>query len=237
MHQKNINDHTNKLYISSAESAQAPYHYSEKRTRPMLDLTRTVADKLELFRIHPWDIIPNLRQYIVERGIDLPYDKYDEIAENVWIHVSAYLSPTAKIEAPAIICGGARICHHAHVSNSIIGAFATVGDHSSVTSSILFDKSKLCGQNTFLSSILGYESVMGYGSIADNRSEDGFNVTINMPEGTYITGKQRIGSVICDGTRISSLCYLSAGTVLDYCCQVKPLSKCAGYYPPHTEIK
>jgi NDP-sugar pyrophosphorylase family protein len=236
MHTKRTNKHTEKYFDPSSIPTQS-YELTEKRTRPMLDLTRTVADRLELYQSHPWDIIPGLRQYIPERGIDLPYDKYDEISENVWVHVSAYLSPTARIEAPAIICGGARICHNAHVKSSIIGAFATVGDHSSISGSIMFDKSKLCGQNTFLSSILGYESIIGYGSVCDNRADDGFNVTVSMPEGTYITGKQRIGSVICDGTKISALCYLAAGTVLDYCCHIKPLSSCAGYYPPHTEIK
>ena len=106
------------------------------KTRPILDLTRTAVRHLEQFKTRPWDAIPSLRNHIPEYGIALPYDQYDEIAENVWMHISAYLSPTARIEGPAIIGGGAEIRHFSYIKNAVIGAFATVGEFSTVKNSI-----------------------------------------------------------------------------------------------------
>ena len=91
------------------------------KTRPILDLTRTAVRHLEQFKTRPWDAIPSLRNHIPEYGIALPYDQYDEIAENVWMHVSAYLSPTARIEGPAIIGGGAEIRHFSYIKTRSSG--------------------------------------------------------------------------------------------------------------------
>lgn len=209
---------------------------NEYQTRPGLDLSRTVAKNLILYRTRPWDAIPNLSNYIKDHGIDLPYDHYDEVAENVWVHISAYLSPTAKIEAPAIICGGAKVCHCAFVKNSVIGSFSTVGELSSVKNSVLFDRSTLCGHNEVLSSIVGYESVIGQGAILTDTRLDGMNITVDMPEGIYVTGKAHLGSVICDGVKIGAGCVINPGAVVDTGSKLYPLTYAGGYIYPYTVI-
>ncbi len=209
---------------------------TDVKTRPLLDLNRTVAGSLFLYRTRPWDAIPGLSKYITERGIDLPYDEYDEIAENIWVHITAYIAPTAKIEGPAIICGGAKLCHHSHVASSVIGSFSLVGEGSYTKSSILFDRSKLCGHNELLSSILGYESVFGIGAMAPDERLDALNITVNMPEGIYITGRSHLGSVICDGTKVASGAVLNPGSVLDGGCVVYPLASVTGYHRPYSKI-
>lgn len=201
-----------------------------------LDLTRTVIRQMELYRSHPWDTVPELSSYITKQGIELPYDSYDEIRENVWVHISAYLSPTAKIDGPAIICGGAKICHYAHVTASVIGSFATVGEFSTVNNSILFDRSTLQGHNVFLSSILGYGSHVGYGTIVNDTRPDGDTVAISMPEGTYLTGKTKIGAVICDGVKIGASCLLRAGTVVDYGSKLAHTTHASGYLYPYSSF-
>ncbi|MBQ8409844.1 MAG: UDP-N-acetylglucosamine pyrophosphorylase [Clostridia bacterium] len=226
MSQKNLQE-------ASTEKKRSPSQ-SEHKIRPCLDLTRTVAKNLTLYRTCPWDAIPGLSAYISEHGIDLPYDQYDEVSENVWVHISAYLSPTAKIEAPAIICGGAKICHFSYVKGSVIGSFATVGEFTAVKNSILFDRSTLYGHNEVLSSIVGYESVIGQGTILTNTRLDGMNVTVDMPEGTYITGKAHIGSVICDNVKIGANCVINPGTVIDTGSKLYPLTHARGYLYPYT---
>lgn len=207
------------------------------KTKPSLDLTRTLMREAFVNKSSPWDIIPNLHREIRKRGIVLPYDEYDEIAEDVWVHVSAYLSPSAKIEAPAIIGGGARLCHGSVVSGSVIGAFSNVGELSVVKDSITFDRSRLCGQNSLLSSIIGYESVIGNGSaVADSRL-DGLNVTVDMPEGLYVTGRGRLGAVICDGVKIGSLCVINPGSVIDAGSTVYPMTSVSGYVYPYSAVK
>ena len=207
------------------------------KTKPTLDLSRTVAKDLFKAKTMPWDATRSISGFINRSGARLSYDEYDEIAENVWVHVSAYLSPNAKIESPAIICGGARICHHVCVSGSVIGAFAVVGEHSTVKNSIMFDRSRLMGHNALTSSILGYEAVMGNGSIVADSRLDGLNVTVEMPEGLYITGRGHLGAVICDGVKVGGGCVINPGAVIDGGSVIYPLTSVSGYVYPYSTIK
>ena len=207
------------------------------RIRPVLDLTRTVAKELFCFQTRPWDAIPSLNSYISEHGHELPYDDYDEIAEGIWVHITAYLSPTCHIESPAIICGGARICHGAYVGSSIIGSFASVGESSSVKGSIIFDRARLQGQNHIASSIVGYESIIGAGTIISDTRLDGLSVTVDMPEGVYVSGKDRLGAVICDGVRIGASCVINPGAVVDAGSKAYPLTSISGYAYPYSTIR
>lgn len=221
----------------SNRSAAKPKYENNFKTKPTLDFTRTVMKDIFISNLSPWDVIPKLHSEIRKRGILLPYDEYDEIAEDVWVHVSAYLSPSAKIQPPAIICGGAKLCHGSVVSGSVIGAFCTVGELSVVKNSITFDRSRLCGQNSLLSSIIGYESVIGNGSaVADSRL-DALNVTVDMPEGIYVTGRTHLGGVICDGVKIGSLCIINPGSVIDAGSIIYPMTSVSGYVYPYSSVK
>lgn len=209
----------------------------EDSTHLTLDLSRTVAR--EIFHRHPkpWDAVYHIRDHIRRNGDLLPYSEYDEIAEDIWVHVSAYVSPTARIDAPAIICGGARLCHHSHVEGSVIGSFATVGEMSIVKNSILFDRSSLCAHGSISSSIIGYEALLGFGSSAVDLRLDGMTVTFEMPEGLYVTGRDRLGCVICDGVKVGAGCVINPGTVIDTGTVVHPLTTVSGYVYPYSTVK
>lgn len=216
---------------------QPPLYKEPDRIRPTLDLSRTVAKEIFLYRTRPWDAIPNISNFIREKGSTLPYEEYDEIAEDVWVHVSAYLSPNAKIDGPAIICGGAKICHFSTVSSSVIGSFAYIGEHSTVKNSIVFDRSKLLGHNCFSSSILGYEAVIGQGTSIPDERLDGMNVAFDMPEGIYVTGKSHMGAIVCDDVKIGASCVINPGCVLDVGTKIYPLTSVSGYLYPYSTVK
>ncbi len=207
------------------------------RIRPVLDLSRTVAKEIFTFKTRPWDAISNLSAYIRDHGHEMPYDEYDEVSEGIWVHISAYLSPNAKIEAPSIICGGAKICYGAYVSGSVVGSFATVGEQALVKNSVIFDRARLCGHNSVFSSILGYETVIGTGTVIPDTRLDSMNVTVDMPEGMYVVGKNRLGAVICDGVKIGASCVINPGTVIDSGCTVYPLTSVSGYVYPYTAVR
>lgn len=204
------------------------------KTRPVLDLSRTLARSLFLCRSRPWDAIYGIPEFIRETGRALPFDEYDEISEDVWVHVSAYLSPSARVEAPAIICGGAKICHFSSISASVVGAFAYVGECTEVKNSLLFDRSRLCGMNSFLHSILGYASVIGQGSMVPDRRLDGMSISFDMPEGIYVSGKTRLGAVICDDVKVGASCVINPGAVIDTGSKIYPLTSVSGYMYPYT---
>ena len=210
---------------------------NEPNIHPTLNLSRTVAKDIFRDRARPWEAVFNILSYVSDHAPLLPYDQYDEIADNVWVHVSAYLAPTAKIEAPAIICGGARICNHTLVERSIIGSFCTVGEMSTVKNSITFDRSRLCGHNFLSYSILGYEAILGEGVIVTDTRLDALNVSVNMPSGACPSGRSHLGAVICDGVKVGAACVVNPGSVIDSNAKIYPLSSVSGYISPYSSVK
>lgn len=208
-----------------------------KITRPILDITRTAAKELFASDSRPWDAIPKLPFFIRELGKRLPYEEYDEVSDGIWVHISAYLSPSAKIESPTIICGGAKICHNTFISSSVIGSFASVGELSSVRNCVVFDRAKLCCHNSVSSSVIGYESILGANSVVADMRLDGMNVSVDMPEGTYFLDKNRIGAVICDRVKIGASAVINPGSVIDTECEIFPLTSVSGYVFPYTNVK
>lgn len=205
--------------------------------KPKLDFSRTTARNLFQNQAAPWHALKGLERQIPLIGIELPYDKYDEIMENVWVHITSYISPTAKISSPAIIGGGAKIGHFSHIKSSIVGSFATIGDSVTVVNSILFDKTKLLGHNSVYSSIIGYESALGQGVMIPNAHLDGTNITVNTLANSYDLGKTKLGSVVCDGVNIGAGSVVSPGSIIDCCSSIPPLTSVSGYIRPYTNAK
>ncbi len=177
-----------------------------------LDITKSIAQ--ELFREHPEPeaALSNLISFIYKKGPSLPFAEYDEVAENIWIHKSAYLSSNVKIEAPAIICGGAIICHGAHIRASVIGSFAHIGDNSQVTRSIIFDRARLNYSNIVCGSVIGHGAKLSSGvSVCEDTS---------FPQAS----SKKCGAVICDFASVGANSVIGAGIIVDEYSTVPPLS-------------
>ena len=142
-----------------------------------------------------------------------------------------------KIDAPAIIQGGAKICHGAHISGSIIGACAVVGDCSSVKDSIIFDLGKLYASNTLIRSVLGYNSSLGAGAASTDIKLDRSTVSVLTPEGMFFPGTNNLGAIIGDCTRIGANAVLNPGCIIDDHSLIYPLCSVSGYIPPYSIIK
>lgn len=194
-----------------------------------LSFSRSLATPLFESANYPWEALYSLGAFIRECGSRLPYDQYDEISQDVWVHISAYLAPNAKIHPPAIICGGVRLSNFTVVSGSIIGAFADLGEFSRVNTSILFDQARLCGHNCVNCSILGYHSKLGIGAMLPECRQDGEKVAFKLPEGLFVTNKTRLGSIICDGAIIGENSVVSAGGVVGEGVIIPPLSSINEY--------
>lgn len=199
------------------------------KTKLILDTQRSVAKDLFAQKAKPWEAIYSLSHSIRELGESLSYDEYDEISDGIWVHVSAYVSPGAKITPPAIICGGAKLCHFSHVEGSVIGSFATVGESSCISSSIIFDKATVSSLSCIRSSVVGYKAYIGsHCSLSDLRI-DRSKVEIHLPEGSLPTEKLHLGSLICDMAHIGDGTVISAGSVIGESAKVRPLSKIEGF--------
>lgn len=133
------------------------------------DFNRTIASVLFEENTYPWEVLPKIHDFIMEVGMLLSKDEYEEVKEHVWVAKSAMVAPTAYINGPAIIGPDAEIRHCAFIrGNAIVGEGAVVGNSTELKNVILFDKVQVPHYNYVGDSILGYKSHMGAGSITSN---------------------------------------------------------------------
>ena len=62
----------------------------------MLDLNETIAAELFEGKTYPWEVLPEIGDFIIKLGKTLDPSEYEEKGENVWIARSATVAPTAR---------------------------------------------------------------------------------------------------------------------------------------------
>ena len=63
----------------------------------MLDMTQTIAGELFQGKTYPWEVLPEIGDFIVKLGKTLDPDEYDYLEGDIWIAKSAKVAPTACI--------------------------------------------------------------------------------------------------------------------------------------------
>ena len=69
----------------------------------LLDLNETIAKDLFEGKTYPWEVLPEIGDFILKLGQTLSEEEYDHPSEDVWIAKSAKVAPTACINGPVII--------------------------------------------------------------------------------------------------------------------------------------
>ena len=106
----------------------------------LLDLGKTIAKELFDEVTFPWEVLPNIKEFIVRLGPSLSRDRFDNPQENVWIAKTANIFDTAYIAGPCIIDEGAEVRHCAFIRGSVIvGKNAVVGNSTELKNCLLFD--------------------------------------------------------------------------------------------------
>ncbi|MCD8052790.1 MAG: UDP-N-acetylglucosamine pyrophosphorylase [Lachnospiraceae bacterium] len=204
----------------------------------MFSLEHTLAKPLLERAEYPWEVLGQIKEFIIALGKTLPADEYDQVEENVWIAKSARVAPTAYIGAPAIIGRDAEIRHCAFIRGSaLVGEGAVVGNSTELKNVILFDKVQVPHYNYVGDSILGYHAHMGAGSITSNIKADQTSVTIQFPEQKFNTGLRKMGAMLGDWVDIGCNSVLNPGTVIGPHTNVYPLSMVRGSVPANSIYK
>ena len=204
----------------------------------MLDLSKTIAKDLFCGKTYAWEILPELKDYIVRLGATLPKDEYDEVSENVWIAKDAKVFPSAYIAAPCIIDHGAEVRHCAFIRGSaIVGKGAVVGNSTELKNSLLFDGVQTPHYNYVGDSVLGYKSHMGAGSITSNVKSDKTLVVIKDGEEIIETQRKKVGAMLGDFVEVGCNSVLNPGTVLGRHASVYPTSCVRGTVPENAIYK
>ena len=201
------------------------------RIAELYDLDHTLAkDYLSQFE-YPWEALKGIKDFIIELGKTLPED-YEQREENVWVHKTAKVFPTAYLGAPCIIGPNTEVRHCAFIRGSaLVGADCVVGNSVELKNVILFDHVQVPHYNYVGDSILGYYSHMGAGSITSNVKSDKTLVKVHTGEEDIETGLKKFGAMLGDYVEVGCNSVLNPGTVIGRNSQIYPTSCVRGFVP------
>ena len=206
----------------------------------LLDLNETIAKDLFEGKTYPWEVLPEIGDFILKLGQTLSEEEYDHPSEDVWIAKSAKVAPTACINGPVIIGKEAEVRHCAFIrGKAIIGEGAVVGNSTELKNAVLFNKVQVPHYNYVGDAVLGYKSHMGAGSITSNVKSDKTLVVVkDKSTGEEIaTGLKKFGAMLGDFVEVGCNSVLNPGTVIGSHSNVYPLSMVRGVVPANSIYK
>ena len=203
-----------------------------------LDLSQTSAEKLFEGIYYPWEVLPLIKNYIIEIGKNLSPSKFDEVKENVWISKNAYVSPTVCIQGPTIIEENTEVRHCAFIRGSAIrGKNCVVGNSTEVKNSVIFNNVQIPHFNYVGDSVMGYRSHMGAGSIISNVKSDKSNVSVKFKDKKIDTELRKFGAIVSDFVEIGCNAVLNPGTIIGRNSSVYPTSMVRGFLEENSILK
>ena len=204
----------------------------------LLDLNETIAKDLFEGKTYPWEVLPEIGDFIMKLGQTLSEEEYDHPSEDVWIAKSAKVAPTACINGPVIIGKEAEVRHCAFIrGKAIIGEGAVVGNSTELKNAVLFNKVQVPHYNYVGDAVLGYKSHMGAGSITSNVKSDKTLVVVKSAEENIETGLKKFGAMLGDCVEVGCNSVLNPGTVIGRHTNVYPLSRVRGFIPENSIFK
>ena len=204
----------------------------------LLDLSKTIAASLFDGKTYPWEVLDDIKAYILQLGSTLPADEFDNPSEGVWIAKDAKVFPSAYIGSPCIIDHGAEVRHCAFIrSSAIVGKNAVVGNSCELKNVVLFDNVQTPHYNYVGDSVLGYKAHMGAGSITSNVKSDKTLVVVHQPGDPIETGRKKFGAILGDNVEVGCNSVLNPGTVVCRRSNIYPTSCVRGVVPADSIYK
>jgi NDP-sugar pyrophosphorylase family protein len=206
----------------------------------MYTLEETIAKELFEGKTYPWEVLPEISDFIKKLGPTLPKDKFDQIGEDIWVAKSATVFDSAYLHGPLIIDENSEIRQCAFIrGNAIVGKDCVVGNSTELKNVVLFNHVQVPHYNYVGDSVLGFYSHMGAGSITSNVKSDKTLVVVKDREnGEEIeTGLKTFGAMLGDHVEVGCNSVLNPGTVVCKNSNVYPLSPVRGVVPPNSIFK
>ena len=207
----------------------------------MLDMTQTIAGELFQGKTYPWEVLPEIGDFIVKLGKTLDPNEYDYLEGDIWIAKSAKVAPTAYINGPAIIGKNTEVRHCAFIrGKALVGEGCVVGNSTELKNVIIFNSVQVPHYNYVGDSILGYKSHMGAGSITSNVKSDKTLVVVKDVYDTkeeIETGRKKFGAMLGDHVEVGCNSVLNPGTVIGRNSNIYPLSRVRGVIPANHIFK
>ena len=214
------------------------YFMQNIKISDMYTLDETIAKDIFEGVTYPWEVLPKIKDFIIELGNTLPSDKFEKRGEDVWVAKSAKVFDSAYLGGPCIIDEDAEIRQCAFIRGSaIVGKGAVVGNSTELKNVILFNKVQVPHYNYVGDSVLGYKSHMGAGSITSNVKSDKTLVVVKNDEEKIETGLKKFGAMLADNVEVGCNSVLNPGTVICTDTNIYPTSCVRGVIPPHSIYK
>jgi len=203
----------------------------------LYDLQHTLASDYLAGFTYPWEALKGIADMIRRLGATLSKDDFLQVADEVWVHRTAKVAPTAYLGAPCIIGAETEVRHCAFVRGSaLVGSHCVVGNSVELKNVILFDNVQVPHYNYVGDSILGYKAHMGAGSITSNVKSDKSLVTIHC-DPPIPTGIKKVGAMLGDRVEVGCNSVLNPGTVIGRDSNVYPTSCVRGVIPANSIYK
>ena len=200
--------------------------------RELFDLSHTIAAELFEGKTYPWQVLDDIKTFIMQLGPSLDPAVYDHPKEGVWIAKDAKVFDSAYIGSPCIIDCGAEVRQCAFIRGSaIVGKNAVVGNSTELKNVVLFDNVQVPHYNYVGDSVLGYKAHMGAGSITSNVKSDKTLVVIKGQGICIETGRKKVGAMLGDNVEVGCNSVLNPGTIIGRASSVYPTSCVRGVIP------
>ena len=204
----------------------------------LLDLKETMAAELFEGKTYPWEVLPEIKDFILKLGKTLDPDEYEYREGDIWIAKSAKIAPTACINGPAIIGKDTEVRHCAFIrGNAIVGEDCVVGNSTELKNVVLFNCVQVPHYNYVGDSILGFKSHMGAGSITSNVKSDKTLVVVRCNGEEFHTGLKKFGAMLGDNVEVGCNSVLNPGTVIGRDSNIYPTSMVRGFVPANSIYK
>lgn len=208
------------------------------KTLELFEENRSLAWPYLSAKENPWELIPDIKEIILEIGKTLDPAVYKSPADGIWIAKSAVVAPTAAIGAPVIIGENTQVRHGAYIRGSVlIGEGCVVGNSVELKNCILFDKVQVPHFNYVGDSILGYKAHLGAGAITSNVKGDRTLISIKNGDEIIETGRRKLGAILGDYAEVGCNVVVNPGTVIGQRTVVYPTASVRGVIPSDSLVK
>ena len=204
----------------------------------LYNLEETIAAGIFEGKTYPWEVLPEIKTFIITLGESLPADKFDRREGNIWIAKSAKIYPNATIIGPCIIDEDTEVRPGAFIrGNAIVGKKCVVGNSTELKNVILFNNVQVPHYNYVGDSVLGFKSHMGAGAVTSNVKSDKTLVVVRNKDERIETGLKKFGAMLGDEVEVGCNSVLNPGTVIGRHSNVYPTSSVRGFVPSNHIFK
>lgn len=204
----------------------------ELEIKTLYSLAETIAAPLLERYTYPWEVLPQIGEFIMALGPALPAERFEQRGPDIWVARSATVFDSAYLHGPLIIDEEAEVRHGAFIrGKAIVGKHCVVGNSTELKNVILFNNVQVPHYNYVGDSVLGYRSHMGAGSITSNVKSDKTLVKVKSGTRTIETGLKKFGAMLGDQVEVGCGSVLNPGSVIGPNTNIYPLSSVRGYVP------